>query len=221
MQHLYKCGIIGYSRLDNNFIKDKLAYDMYPHPKLELNSEFFSEVIGDDVKINKKNSLLFLTILRVMSAANIENYAEFIDEFFDDELNYKDKNTEDLAQSIMKSLSSFLESNQIGQEEICVLYGNIFNISKARSYSHYKTDSVSFYPDSLTRINKLIPYEIDSSTLDEDLNIETDYYDKLKIRGSLSDILNEYRQRKDIEFETATKIYNKLDNIHQTIKEKL
>lgn len=209
----YRAGVHQYPRIDNNFIAASKAFDMYPHPPFSIGAgSKFHELTGETLTVNKKGSLLFLSLLRLMSPANIPNYADFIDSFFDDDLSFLNAEKEKEALRIIDELAVFMQNDEVTQQDIISEYESIFTSSKQRNFSLYKMDSLSFETEEESRIPKYIPKAIHilDGTVDENLS-HKDYYTRLKKKQRLTDALREYDILKQCELSAAEEMSKQLD----------
>lgn len=209
----YRAGVNQYPRIDNNFIAASKAFDMYPHPPFSIGAgSKFHELAGETLSINKRGSLLFLSLLRLMSPANIPNYADFIDSFFDDNLLFISAEKEREALKIIDELAIFMQDDEVTQQDIISEYESIFTSSKQRNLSLYKMDSFSFETEDESRIPKYIPKAIHvlDGSVAENLN-HKDYYRRLKKKQRLSDALREYDSLKQCELTAAEEMNKQLD----------
>lgn len=200
LQKLYKCGLLPYPRLDNNFIEASLAYDMQAHPKMCLESEMFEELEGEHIPIDKNSALLFLSLVRVLSPSNIENFAEMLDEVFTEDLKFISEEKEKEVLKTFELLSLYMEKNLLKQEDIISWYSEIFKTSKSRELKHFKISNVHFILNSEPRLPKIIPYAM------KEVNTDGHFFqNEVALKETLSDALEHYLCLQNESLESTTK----------------
>lgn len=187
LQKLYKCGLLPYPRVDNNFIEACLAFDMQAHPKMCLESEMFSELEGERIPIDKNSALLFLSLIRVLSPSNIENFAEMLDDVFTDDLKFISEEKEKEVLKTFEMLNLYMEKNLIKQEDIISWYSEIFQKSQSREMKHFKIKNVHFILNEDPRLPKIIPH-----AMKEVITEETFSNQEVALKETLSDALEHY-----------------------------
>ena len=116
LQTSYNNGLILYPRVDNNLVYEK-TFDLFPHPELLRFSKKMEPMDFNVFKINKRNSLLFLSITRTLTPSNIESISESIDDVFDEELIVKPEKI-DYFDSIMNTKNIFFKNNKITNKSV-------------------------------------------------------------------------------------------------------
>ena len=219
LQRLYMSGIITYPRVDNDFIDKNKAYELYAHPKLIFNSNQNRSLKGETILINKESSLLFLSLLRIVSPANLESFSKTIDALFDDNLRIKDKQN----LKMIEKMEIFLKKHNYSQKKIVREYGSLFFNSKSkRKISFYKIENLEIGTSKNSRIYKFMPsfQKTDKKKKESDNKLldEVDYYGKIKIRKTISDALNEYDRFKKKELEIAEKLLKNVEKLEKAFQ---
>jgi hypothetical protein len=195
---LYRTGTIPYPRVDADFFEEEKRLDMFAHPRICFPSKVFEDLEPCKIGLSKETSILYLSLLRILSPSNIVNFSKFIDEFFDDNLEYNSKEKEKLAEGFIEGLANFMIDENITQEELIDYYKSLFIESRKRKIALYSLKQTTFlhalnFFDS--RIHKFIP-DLMSSSTKYDVNNEDEYFKTLKSKDSLYEALEEYNKSK-------------------------
>jgi len=92
----YEAGEIAYPRTDNDFVKEK-RYEFFAHPPIKIPYDPYAQPFGEVVvPLNKNTSLLLLSIGRLVKPSEAENFAQFIEEYFDEDMEPKREKEEDI-----------------------------------------------------------------------------------------------------------------------------
>lgn len=219
LQVMYKSGIIAYPRVDNSFISDDKAFDMYAHPSFSFGEGIFKSIQGSEEEVNKKSSLILLSLLRILSPSNIESFSELIDEFFDDNLEYVSKEKEEEAINILGELASFMEEEDLIQSKLLEDYGSIFEKSKKRVMSIYKNDNLQMKTDRDSKIPRFVRGAIKTIDNKDVADVsDPEYYHKIKQKRRIADALREYDELKRLELLAVGRVIRKIDETSNKIK---
>lgn len=121
LQDGYSMGLLGYPRVDNTFIVENEGYDMFPHPGLYLLNCSFEKLSSEEqrIKIDKKNILLFLSAVGVITPSSCDNIIKYLDYYLDANLNFINSKKKKDIEEMLRVLESYLES--IGLEDVDIL----------------------------------------------------------------------------------------------------
>jgi len=140
LQTCYSNGIIPYPRVDNNFITIK-GFDVHPHPQMPSFNKYTTPLNFNEYKINKKNSLLFLSVIRAVSPSNVDSMSGFIDDIFTDELGINNGQEERVG-TIEKLTEEFFQSRNLTNKKILDWFSEPYEEIK-------KCDTILFNQDEL------------------------------------------------------------------------
>ena len=131
LQKIYKIGVVAYPRVENNYIKEK-PFQFFPHPPLFAMNNLLKPLEEEELTLNKKTALLFLSNKRILSPANIKYFNKVIDKYLEEDLNIKKEKEEELKK-IFQLLDKFLKENDLTISKIIKMYMSIFiNNMKAK-----------------------------------------------------------------------------------------
>lgn len=117
LQTAYRCNAIDYPRVDNDFATAQ-RYDLFPHPPMRRLVPAMKPIKKDQYIVNKNNALLFLSVMRILKPSGIQSVTEMIDDFFDDELNFRTKKHEQVYEAIKVEFDSYLAEEGISTQEL-------------------------------------------------------------------------------------------------------
>jgi len=213
LQNLYHKGITGYPRTENDLFRK--THDMLPHPKLFEYGPNFLPIKETDHRLTKKSALFFLSYVRIMSPANIENFAATIEKYFTDTLSFKSRALKKEGLDFVYELKGYMVENKLLQEDIVEINASLYSESKRRKYAISEIVSLRFIkaPKEESRIRKLAPRPL--STIDktqkrkeDELRSEMErrkrvdeYYSAIIRHSSLRDALVEFRRIERIRVE--------------------
>ncbi len=140
LQTSYTNGLIDYPRVDNNLITLK-SFDMFPHPSFSRISEKFKPLKYNKYKINKKNSILFLSITRVVTPSNIGSVFGAIDEMFDDDLNVKPEQKQ-YFESVLSVKNDFFKENGLTNNKVSELHRSVYDEVRSQDIYLCKIDEL-------------------------------------------------------------------------------
>jgi hypothetical protein len=112
LQEAYRNGMVDYPRVDNNFF-EKARYDLFPHPPLRRLVPMMEPLAQSDIVFNKNSSILLLSLRRLVQPSAIVDTAEFIDSFFDDNLNFSSKEKQEKAEMMIQVYDEYLKENNL------------------------------------------------------------------------------------------------------------
>lgn len=124
LQTSYQNGLLLYPRVDNSFILKK-SFDLFPHPELSKIGDKTKPLSYEKYKIDKKNSLLFLSIARVLTPSNIESVGAFIDEVFDKDLKVKPEMVS-YVESVVDLKNEFFKENKIDNNDVSKMHQSVY-----------------------------------------------------------------------------------------------
>jgi len=145
----YYAGFIPYPRVDNDFIMPVKSFDLFPHPSFPpINKRFEPLEKRAEIKVNKEELVLFLSLFHIITPAQIEGVVEYIEYYLDD--NFEPHN-EDLAMEIelvIKEYESFLEDHNLTGKDILALKDELFESSRQANEEAllFHQESFNFYP---------------------------------------------------------------------------
>lgn len=153
LQGDYLANLQDYPRVDNSFIERYELHDLTPHKELFAFNNSLSPIKQKELKLNKKNALLFLSQERLVSPSQAETYAESIDKYFDSELNFKSESLQKEVEILYSLFSDFMKENKNihtqEEQEIFIKsnYSEIFTENKKTNTGFYKIESVKLFPN--------------------------------------------------------------------------
>lgn len=179
LQADYMCNLQNYPRIENDYIDYKL-HSLYPHLPFRRITPEYNVIKVQKLKLERKSSLLFLSQKRLISPSQIISYSETIDNFFDENLFFKNQQKEQELLLLKKLMLEFLTNElktqeYIEQKDIIIKkYNDIYDNAKSNfSIKFYKNDSISFFHFSTS--------STDSNRKSEPiLAFESYYYKKMK-----------------------------------------
>ena len=121
LQDGYSMGLLGYPRVDNTFVLENEGYDMFPHPGLNLLNCSFEKLSSEEqrIKIDKKNILLFLSTVGVITPSSCDNIIKYLDYYLDGNLNFINTKKKKDIEEMLRVLEEYLQS--IGLEDVDIL----------------------------------------------------------------------------------------------------
>ena len=150
LQVEYMSGNIDYPRVENSYIEPQNIFELVPHLPMRMTTAVFGPIKNKRLTLNKKTSLLFLSQKRLINPSQAISYAETIDEFFDEKLqfinNQKQEEFRQLYQMMQVFLSARLnlQSSTNIEETVKDKYAAIYNEPKKSSIGFYKVDTLFF-----------------------------------------------------------------------------
>lgn len=152
----YYSGSIAYSRVDNSFIRKDSRMDMYPHPRMtQLNRKFEPLETKKPFIVKKENLPVFLSALKIMSPALIEETFLYVDYFLDDKLKpRKDKIKE--IEKIIEDIDSFSKKEKMRDLDMVKLRIDFFQESRrvSETLKVYSIDSLGIKHEDEERTQK-------------------------------------------------------------------
>lgn len=98
LQKLYMGGLVPYPRVLNDFELNS-TFELFPHPPFpvlkDLNEPIKFSESNKKMKINKKTSLLLLSLMKLVKPSSLEKMSLKIDYFFDDNLEFLENKKEE------------------------------------------------------------------------------------------------------------------------------
>lgn len=117
LQTAYRCNTIDYPRVDNDFATLQ-RYDLFPHPPMRKLVPTMKPVKRDQYMVNKNNSLLFLSVMRILKPSGVQSVTDMIDDFFDEYLNFRTKKHEQVYEAIKTEFDDYLAEEGISIQEL-------------------------------------------------------------------------------------------------------
>ncbi|WP_172198561.1 hypothetical protein [Campylobacter sp. RM16188] len=153
LQADYSAGFINYSRVENNYMPPEEAFELIPHKSLTPFNKALSPIKETELPLNKKNALLFLSQNRLITPSQAVNYAETLDEYFDNDLNFINENKKLELDRLFALMTKFLSAKLKTQElktqenEIKSRYSKIYDSSRQINVGFYAVKSMTFFPN--------------------------------------------------------------------------
>ena len=152
LQKLYMNGLVPYPRVSNDFEK-KPFFQLFPHPALPILKDINEPIKFDnpskEIKVNKKTSLLFLSIIKIARPSTLEKTADKIDEFLDDNLDFINEKKRMEMIKIQELYLNFIKENSLTEKELIEsgndLYSEMNKNIIANSLSIYNIENLRFY----------------------------------------------------------------------------
>ncbi len=171
LQVWYMSGGIEYPRVENNYFEPQKTFDLVPHLPMRMITTSFSPIKNKELPLNKKNSLLFLSQKRLVNPSQAVNYAESIDEYFDDNLNFINQQKQEEFRQLYKMMLDFL-SNRLKieneaqiEEAVKDRYAAIYNEPKNSSIGFYNINTLFFSTITNNSSKRRTPIEVANSYL--------------------------------------------------------
>lgn len=116
----YQNGLIGYPRVDNDFVVESGRLAIFPHPAFPPMSNALRPFKNKDkIKVDKQEVILFLSSVGIISPSQIEGVFDYLDYLLDESFDFRSKKLEEDANLIIKLLAEYLE--EIGMKDNEVL----------------------------------------------------------------------------------------------------
>lgn len=126
LQSAYYNNMVVYPRVDNNFIKSK-QFNLFPHPVIRPLNENMLPLQKKKFSLTKDTSLLFLSSVRLLQPSTLQAVSNFIDDFFDDSLEYITMKRKIQAERLIHQMDDFLRTHNIKEEELLEMENSIFH----------------------------------------------------------------------------------------------
>ena len=116
---------------------------MFPHPEMPHLNKKMKPLDFNKFQINKKNSLLFLSLIRSVTPATIEDMAEVVDEFFEDDLSVRPEKEEEYK-AIIEDKNEFFVENGLDANSLSEMQQDIYVQSQMKKIMLCEVDEVYF-----------------------------------------------------------------------------
>lgn len=126
LNKVYYSGLIMYPRVSNNFER-KPSFELFPHPHLSIIDGFNFPLKETKYIINKKTSLLFLSLTKLLKPSGIEKISMKIDSYFDDNLDFLNENRKKELNKCQDILEKFLEKKNLTEKDILMLSNSFYS----------------------------------------------------------------------------------------------
>lgn len=122
LQADYQNGFINYPRIDNGYISESEIFEFFPHKPFDNNfTKQYNAISAKTLPLNKRTSLLFLNNQRLITPSEALNYSLLIDDFLDENLEFrnseKQKEFEEIFNILKNFLAEKLNTNDIDEQE--------------------------------------------------------------------------------------------------------
>ena len=151
LNKIYYSGLILYPRVSNNFER-KPSFELFPHPSLSIIDGFNFPLKETKYIINKKTSLLFLSLMKLLKPSGIEKVSMKIDSYFDENLDFINENKKNELMKCQEILEKFLEKKNLTEKDILMLSNSFY------SNENKKTIEDTF---KIFHINNILIYSIE------------------------------------------------------------
>lgn len=200
LQKLYMGGLVPYPRVSNDF-EITPYFELFPHPPLPIINGINEPIQKRDTKVDKKHSLLTLSLVKLVQPSTAFKTAEKIDDFLDEELNYINIEKEQIFKKIIACFDEIIEKEKLEAEEVMKIANSVYSESNKQvvnnSLSLYALENVSFTKDKKDRKKNLYLFakrkNKNNLTISENINdLEIN-----KVYKNLEDFISDYKNSKN------------------------
>lgn len=157
LQMYYQTNLIPYPRLCNDFELES-AFELFPHPPMPIIRGINEPLKNKELKINKQNSLMYLSLLKIIKPSDTVKIASVIDEYFDDDLEFLDENKIENFNLAKKELSDLLIQENLKEKDLFQFCNSFYSKKNkdtiANSLMVYNIQDCYFRPESNTSTKK-------------------------------------------------------------------
>jgi AAA15 family ATPase/GTPase len=181
LQAAYYNNMIVYPRVDNNFITSK-QFNLFPHPVMRRLNESMLPLKKKKFVLTKDTSLLFLSSVRLLQPSTLQAFSNFIDDFFDDALEFLSNKKKLQAEEAIRQMDVFLKEHEIKEEELLEMENSIYHEREKseNEYFVFKIESAFFVSENRSKKRWL------QSFLEWAHNKKTTISENLQRRNNLS-----------------------------------
>lgn len=201
LQKLYMSGLIPYPRVSNNFELNPL-FELFPHPPLPILNGINEPIKANELKVNKKSSLLTLSFLKLIQPSTVYRTSEKIDEYLDEELEFLSKEKEEELEKIIALFLELIEQENLQAEEITKIANSFYCEENKKiiekSLKVYNIPSINFSKDKKNKNKNLYLFakrkNKKETIYSQDINsVEFD-----KTYTSIEDFIKDTKQKNNI-----------------------
>jgi len=147
----YYRGVIGYPRVDNDFIAENKSFDMFPHPSIPpINKTFKPFKKKKKTSAKKEEFALVLSAIRIITPQHIERVFDYLDGYLTDDLMPRSEKIKDEIIAVINALESFTKSIGMTDKELIALKHSFYEECKANGSDSFvfTQPSISFFSSS-------------------------------------------------------------------------
>ena len=151
LQMYYQTSLIPYPRLCNDFERES-TFELFPHPPMPIMRGINEPLKNKELKINKQNSLIYLSLLKIIKPSDTVKISSIIDEYFDDDLEFKNENKIENFNLAKKTLSDLLIQEDLKEKDLFQFCNSFYSKKNkdtiSNSLSVYNIQDCYFRPES-------------------------------------------------------------------------
>ena len=148
LQNAYRCGVVPYPRVDNNFKRGN-NQQPFPHPPLPKIMQWMRGVDDVSLKVEEKaDVLLFLHASGMVTPSRIEEVSGTLDLYFDDDLTFVSDEAKEEAEKILQIYDRILKEEGVSEKELIEMRQRFFDEAQkiANEALIFDQKSLFFYP---------------------------------------------------------------------------
>lgn len=142
----YENNIIPYPRVENSLITIG-RFEMFPHPPMTPSLSILKPLDQDEFDFNKENSLLYLATRRLAKPSEMDDLAEIIDMYFEDDFRFRSNALAETASAIIGVYDTYLEEVKLKDKPLLRLQGEFYEAASdtdGTNFSLFKTKELFF-----------------------------------------------------------------------------